>query len=435
MSNILAIVGRPNVGKSTFFNRLTQSRRAIVEETSGVTRDRHYGKSDWNGIEFSVIDTGGYVVGSDDIFEEEIRRQVSLAIEEADVIIFMVDVKSGLTGMDRDVADVLRKTSKKVFLAANKSDNPDRVNQTGEFYELGLGNVFPISSINGSGTGELLDEVVKVFEKRVIDDPIPDLPKLAVVGRPNVGKSSLVNAFLGDDRNIVTPHAGTTRDSIYTRFTGFGFDFLLVDTAGLRKKGKVRENIEFYSVMRSIRAIENSDVCFLMVDATEGFESQDQSIFHLIERNRKGVVIVVNKWDLIEKEPKTHLEFENFIRQKIAPFTDVPIVFTSVPKKQRIFKTLELGIQVYKRKGNRVSTSKLNDILLPIIEKTPPPAVKGKYIKVKYITQLKTNFPAFVFFCNLPQYVKDPYKRFLENKIRENFEFSGIPIQIYFRKK
>jgi GTP-binding protein len=435
MSNILAIVGRPNVGKSTFFNRLTQSRRAIVEETSGVTRDRHYGKSDWNGIEFSVIDTGGYVVGSDDIFEEEIRRQVSLAIDEADVIVFMVDVKTGLTGMDKDVADVLRKTNKKVFLVANKSDNPGRINETVEFYELGLGNVYPISSINGSGTGELLDDVVKIFEKRVIEDPMPDLPKFAVVGRPNVGKSSLVNAFLGDERNIVTPIAGTTRDSIYTRFTGFGFDFLLVDTAGLRKKVKVTENIEFYSVMRSIRAIENSDVCFLMVDATEGFESQDQNIFHLIERNRKGVVIVVNKWDLIEKESKTHLEFETFIRQKIAPFTDVPIVFTSVPKKQRIFKTLESGVGVYKRKSNRVSTSKLNETLLPVIEKTPPPSVKGKYVKVKYITQLKTNFPAFVFFCNLPQYVRDPYKRFLENKIRENFDFTGIPIQIYFRKK
>ncbi|MBN2175406.1 MAG: ribosome biogenesis GTPase Der [Bacteroidales bacterium] len=434
MSNILAIVGRPNVGKSTFFNRLTQSRRAIVEETSGVTRDRHYGKADWNGIEFSVIDTGGYVVGSDDIFEEEIRKQVSLAIDESDVIIFMVDVKTGLTGMDEDVGGVLRKSEKKVFLVANKVDHSGRIEDSMEFYKLGLGNIYPVSSINGSGTGELLDDVVKVFEKKTLE-PVPDLPKFAVVGRPNVGKSSLVNAFLGDERNIVTPIAGTTRDSIYTRFNGFGFDFLLVDTAGLRKKGKVTENIEFYSVMRSIRAIENSDVCFLMLDATDGFESQDQSIFHLVERNRKGIVIIVNKWDLIEKESKTHLEYENLIREKIAPFNDVPIIFTSVPTKQRIFKALETGVAVYKRKGTRISTSRLNEMLLPLIEKTPPPAVKGKYIRIKYITQLKTTFPAFVLFCNLPQYVKDPYKRFIENKIRENFDFSGVPMQIYFRKK
>ncbi len=352
MSNILAIVGRPNVGKSTFFNRLTQSRQAIVEETSGVTRDRHYGKSDWNGIDFSVIDTGGYVVGSDDIFEEEIRKQVTLAIEEADAIIFMVDVKSGLTGMDEDVADILRKTEKKVFLVVNKVDNATRINDASEFYQLGLGEVFTVSSINGSGTGELLDVVVKVFENKPPEEEI-DLPKFAIVGRPNVGKSSLVNAFLGDERNIVTPVAGTTRDSIYTRYNSFGFDFLLVDTAGVRKKAKVRENIEFYSVMRSIRAIENSDVCFLMVDASEGFESQDLNIFHLAERNRKGIVIVVNKWDLIEKETKTHLEFEEMIRNKIAPFNDVPIVFTSIPKKQRIFKALEIGSEVYKNKSNQ----------------------------------------------------------------------------------
>ncbi|MCD4683182.1 MAG: ribosome biogenesis GTPase Der [Bacteroidales bacterium] len=434
MSNILAIVGRPNVGKSTFFNRLTQSRQAIVEETSGVTRDRHYGKSDWNGFEFSVIDTGGYVVGSEDVFEEEIRKQISLAIEESDVIIFMVDVKSGLTGMDEDVAQVLRKTQKSVFLVANKVDNPDKINDAAEFYQLGLGEVFTVSSINGSGTGELLDEVVKVFEQKTIEE-IPDLPKFAVVGRPNVGKSSLVNAFLGDERNIVTPIAGTTRDSIYTHYNSFGFDFFLVDTAGLRKKGKVNENIEFYSVMRSIRAIENSDVCFLMVDASQGFESQDLNIFHLIEKNRKGVVIVVNKWDLIEKESKTHIKFEENIREKIAPFTDVPIVFTSIPKKQRIFKALELGSLVFKNKSNRISTSKLNEIFLPIVAKTPPPSVKGKYVKIKYITQIKTSFPAFVFFCNLPQYVKDPYKRFVENQIRKHFNFLGVPIQIYFRKK
>jgi len=434
MSNILAIVGRPNVGKSTFFNRLIEERQAIVEETSGVTRDRHYGKSDWNGVDFSVIDTGGYVVGSEDVFEEEIRKQVALAIDEADAIVFMVDVKSGLTGMDEDVANVLRRTKKQVFLVANKVDNPNRINDAAEFYKLGLGNVYCVSSINGSGTGDLLDEVVKVFEKKTAEE-IPDLPKFTIVGRPNVGKSSLVNAFLGDERNIVTPVAGTTRDSIYTRYNSFGFDFLLVDTAGVRKKGKVRENIEFYSVMRSIRAIENSDVCFLMVDASEGFESQDVNIFNLIERNRKGLVIVVNKWDLIEKETKTHLQFEEKIRGKIAPFTDVPIVFTSIPGKQRIFKALELGTNVYKNRSNRISTSKLNDILLPIITRTPPPSVKGKYVRIKYITQLKTSFPAFVFFCNLPQYIRDPYKRFIENQLRKLFNFNGVPIQIYFRKK
>ncbi|MCD4665663.1 MAG: ribosome biogenesis GTPase Der [Bacteroidales bacterium] len=434
MSNILAIVGRPNVGKSTFFNRLVQVRQAIVEETSGVTRDRHYGKSDWNGVEFSVIDTGGYVVGSDDVFEEEIRKQVNLAIDEADAIVFLVDVKSGVTGMDEDVANVLRKAKKKVFLVANKVDNQDRINDTMEFYELGLGNVYSISSINGSGTGDLLDEIVKIFEKDIPVD-LPDIPKFAIVGRPNVGKSSLVNAFLGDERNIVTSVAGTTRDSIYTRYNSFGFDFLLIDTAGLRKKGKVRENIEFYSVMRSIRAIENSDVCFLMVDASEGFEAQDVNIFNLIEKNRKGVVIVVNKWDLIEKDTKTSIEFEEAIRNKIAPFSDVPVVFTSIPKKQRIFKALELGTMVYKNRSNRITTSKLNNLLLPIIERTPPPAIKGKYVKIKYITQLKTSFPAFVFFCNLPQYIRDPYKRVLENQLRKNFNFHGVPIQIYFRKK
>lgn len=434
MSNILAIVGRPNVGKSTFFNRMTESRQAIVEETSGVTRDRHYGKADWNGIEFSVIDTGGYVVNSDDVFEEEIRKQVQLAIDEADAIVFMVDVKAGLMGMDEDVANVLRKTKKDIFLVANKVDNPDRINEAGEFYELGLGNVFSISSINGSGTGDLLDEIVKVFDVKETDE-LPDVPKFAIIGRPNVGKSSLVNAFLGDERNIVTPVAGTTRDSIYTRYNSFGFDFLLVDTAGLRKKGKVHENIEFYSVMRSIRAIENSDICFLMVDAKEGFEAQDLNIFRLVERNRKGVVIVVNKWDLIEKASNTHLELENKIREKIAPFSDVPVVFTSIPKKQRIFKALELGNMVYKNRSNKISTSKLNELLLPIIEKKPPPSVKGKYIKIKYITQLKTAFPAFVFFCNFPQYVKDPYKRFVENQLRKHFEFTGVPVQIYFRKK
>jgi GTP-binding protein len=435
MGNIVAIVGRPNVGKSTFFNRLVESRQAIVEPTSGVTRDRHYGKTDWNGIEFSVIDTGGYVVGSDDVFEEEIRKQVAFAINEADVIIFMVDVKEGLTGMDEDVANILRKSEKKVFLVVNKVDNNKRLIDANEFYQLGFDKIYCISSINGSGTGDLLDEVVKKFPETEKEE-IPDLPKYAVIGRPNVGKSSLINALIGDERNIVTPVAGTTRDSIYTRYNSFGFDFMLVDTAGLRKKGKVYENIEFYSVMRSIRAIENSDVCFLLIDAKDGFEGQDLNIFHLVEKNRKGVVIVVNKWDLIEKTSNTHIEFENKIREKVAPFKDVPIVFTSVINKQRIFKALEIAHQVYKNRSNRITTSKLNDILLPIIEATPPPAAsRGRYIKIKYITQLPTPFPAFVFFCNLPQDVKDSYKRFLENKIRENFDFTGAPIQIYFRKK
>ena len=434
MSNILAIVGRPNVGKSTFFNRLTESRQAIVEETSGVTRDRHYGHSDWNGISFSVIDTGGYVVGSDDIFEEEIRKQVTLAIDEADVIAFVVDVKDGLTTLDKEVADVLRRTKKKVFVVANKVDNPTRLGDAAEFYGLGLDEVYSISSINGSGTGDLLDEIVKEFDKKV-EEKLPDLPRFAVVGRPNVGKSSLVNALLGDERNIVTPVAGTTRDSIYTRYNSFGFEFLLVDTAGVRKKSKVRENIEFYSVMRSVRAIENSDVCMLMIDATEGFESQDVNIFQLIQRNRKGVVIIINKWDLVDKETNTHKDFESMIRDKIAPFNDVPIIFTSVPRKQRIHKALDTATTVYKNKARTISTSKLNELLLPIINKTPPPATKGKYIKIKYVTQLKTSFPAFVFFCNLPQYVKDPYKRFIENQLRKKFDFTGVPIQIFFRKK
>ena len=435
MGNIIAIVGRPNVGKSTFFNRLVESRQAIVEPTSGVTRDRHYGKTDWNGIEFSVIDTGGYVVGSNDIFEEEIRKQIAFAIDEADVIIFMVDVKEGLTGMDEDVANILRKSEKKVFLVVNKVDSNKRLIDANEFYQLGFDKIYCISSINGSGTGDLLDDVVKEFPETK-KEQIPDLPKYAVVGRPNVGKSSFINVLLGDERNIVTPVAGTTRDSIYTRYNSFGFDFMLVDTAGLRKKGKVYENIEFYSVMRSIRAIENSDVCLLLVDARDGFEGQDLNIFHLAEKNKKGVVIVVNKWDLINKESNTHKEFEAKIRERTAPFKDVPIVFTSVINKQRIFKALELAHKVYKNRSNRITTSKLNDFLLPIIEATPPPAAsRGRYIKIKYITQLPTPFPAFVFFCNLPQDVKDPYKRFLENKIRENFDFTGVPIQIYFRKK
>ncbi|MBI9039388.1 MAG: ribosome biogenesis GTPase Der [Bacteroidales bacterium] len=434
MGNILAIVGRPNVGKSTFFNRLTKSRQAIVEETSGVTRDRHYGISDWNGFDFSLIDTGGYVVGSDDVFEEEIRKQVILAIEEADVIIFLVDVKDGLTSLDEDVANLLRKSDKKVFLVVNKVDTSAKIGDASEFYSLGLGEVYCISSITGSGTGELLDDVVKEF-LHIEEEEVTDLPKFAVVGRPNVGKSSLINSLIGTDRNIVTPVAGTTRDSIYTPYNSYGFEFLFVDTAGLRKKSKVSENIEFYSVMRSIRAIENSDVCLILIDATQGFESQDQNIFHLAEKNRKGIVIVVNKWDLVDKETNTHKEFEERIRQQIAPFSDVPIVFTSVITKQRIIKTLEIARDVYKKRSIRITTSKLNDLMLPIIQNTPPPALKGKYIRIKYVTQLKTSFPAFAFFCNHPQYVKDAYKRFLENKLRELFDFTGVPIQIYFREK
>jgi GTPase len=434
MPNIVAIVGRPNVGKSTFFNRLIKSRVAIVDETAGVTRDRHYGQSDWNGIEFSIIDTGGYVYGSDDIFEEEIRKQVELAVGEADVIVFMVDVKEGLSPMDEDVAMLLRKSRKKVFLVANKVDNNIRSFEVHEFHRLGLGEVYGVSAINGSGTGELLDDIVKEFKDTVMPE-IPDLPKIAVVGRPNVGKSSLINALLGEERHIVTPIAGTTRDTIYTPYNAFGFEFLLVDTAGLRKKGKVSENIEFYSVMRAIRAIEESDICLLMIDAVDGIESQDLNILRLIENNRKGVVILVNKWDLVEKSNNTTKDFEQFIRSKTAPFTDIPIVFTSVINKQRIFKAMELAKKVYENRSRKISTSKLNELLLPIIQATPPPQTKGKFVKVKYITQLKNSSPAFVFFCNLPQYIREPYQRFIENKLRESFDFSGVPIQIFFRQK
>nr|NQU92614.1 ribosome biogenesis GTPase Der [Bacteroidota bacterium] len=434
MANILAIVGRPNVGKSTLFNRLIGQRQAIVEETSGVTRDRHYGKCDWNGIEFSVIDTGGYVVGSDDVFEDEIRKQVDFAIDESDVILLLVDARVGLSPLDQDVAEILRKSKKKVLLAANKVDTSKQAYDHTEFYSLGLGNIYPLSAMNGGGTGELLDEVTTYFEEREVDDE-GDLPKYAVVGRPNVGKSSLINALLGSDRNIVTNVPGTTRDTINTRYTSFGFDFLLVDTAGVRKKGKVYENIEFYSVMRSIRAIENSNVCLLLVDATQGFEGQDLNILHLIEKNRKAVVVVVNKWDLVEKESNTHVEFENEIKKKTAPFTDYRIVFTSVISKQRIFKALEFANEAFKNQSRKITTSVLNNMLLPIIEKTPPPMIKGKRIKVKYVTQLPTKFPAFAFYCNLPQYIKEPYKRFIENKLRESFDFTGVQVQIYFRKK
>lgn len=435
MNNILAIVGRPNVGKSTLFNRLTQSKEAIVESVSGVTRDRIYGNSDWNGIDFSVIDTGGFVQGSDDVFEEEIRKQVLFAIDEADAIVFVVDTRTGVTPLDEDVAELLRRSGKNIFVAANKADAPNQSNLIGEFYSLGLGEVFPISAENGNGTGDLLDEVVKDFDQSEGEE-YPDIPRIAVIGRPNVGKSSLINTLLGDERNIVTPVAGTTRDSIYTPFKGFGHEFMLVDTAGLRKKGKVYEDVEFYSTLRTIRSIEKADVCLVMLDAKQGIDKQDVSIFHLAEKNRKGIVVVVNKWDLIEKSNNTHLEFEKKIRARFAPFNDVPIVFTSVHEKQRIFKALNFAEEVFVKRSKRISTSKLNDLLLPIIEQTPHPmASRGRYIRIKYVMQLKTNSPQFVFFCNLPEEVKDPYKRFLENKIRKNFDFRGVPIQLFFRKK
>ncbi len=435
MSNIVALVGRPNVGKSTLFNRLTQTRSAIVDAVSGVTRDRHYGKSHWNGVDFSVIDTGGYVLNSDDAFEGEIKSQVEVAIEEASVILFMLDTREGLTSMDKDVAKMLRSSGKKVFVVANKVDSAKNVHDAVVFYELGLGDVYSIAAISGSGTGDLLDEVVKSFETIYEEVPQEELPKFAIIGRPNVGKSSLINTLIGEARNIVTPVAGTTRDTIYSRYKSFGFDFYLVDTAGIRKKGKVSENIEFYSVMRSIRAIEYSDVCILLLDATQGVESQDVNIFTLAARNHKGVVIMVNKWDLIEKDTNSTKMFEAEIRKRIAPFQDVPIVFTSVLTKQRIFKAMEIAIEVYHNRLRKIPTSKLNEQLSPIIEKTPPPAVKGKYIKVKYITQLSTHYPSFVFFCNLPQYIREPYQRFVENQIRKLWNFTGVPITVYFRKK
>lgn len=434
MSNIVAIVGRPNVGKSTFFNRLIQRREAIVDAVSGVTRDRHYGKSDWNGKEFSLIDTGGYVLGSDDIFEAEIDKQVELAIDEADAIIFMVNVEDGVTGMDEDVAKLLRKVDKPVFLVVNKVDNGKREEDAVEFYALGLGNYYTIASINGSGTGDLLDDLVEALPEKeeVVEE---ELPRFAVVGRPNAGKSSFINALIGEDRYIVTDIAGTTRDSIDTKYNRFGFEFNLVDTAGIRRKSKVKEDLEFYSVMRSVRAIEHSDVCLLVVDATRGFDGQVQNIFWLAERNRKGVVILVNKWDLVEKDNKTTKEFEKYIRRQIEPFTDVPIVFISTLTKQRIFKAIETAVEVYKNRSKRIKTSVLNEVLLPIIESNPPPAYKGKYVKIKYIMQLPTPQPQFAFFCNLPQYVKEAYKRFLENKLREHFDFNGVPVTVYMRKK
>ena len=434
MSRIVAIVGRPNVGKSTLFNRLTDSREAIVDEISGVTRDRNYGVSHWNGIDFSVIDTGGYVQNSDDIFEEEINKQVLLAIEEADVILFMVDVTTGIHDLDASVASLLRRVDKKIIVVVNKVDNGERLMYATEFYNLGLGDYFPLSSMNGSGTGELLDEVVKHLP---VEEPgiIPDLPRIAIVGRPNVGKSSLVNSLLGEERNIVTPVAGTTRDSIYTRYNKFQHDFLLVDTAGLRKKGKVSEDIEFYSVMRAVRTIENSDICLLLIDATRGIESQDLNIMSLIQKNNKGMIVLVNKWDLIEKENNTTIAIEKDIKEKTAPFTDYPILFISAINKQRIHKVLDLIAQVNQNRNRKISTSELNEVMLQVVKNNPPPALKGKYVKIKYVTQLPIYTPAFAFFCNLPQYIKDPYKRYLENRMREKFEFTGAPIRIFFRKK
>ncbi len=437
MSNIVAIVGRPNVGKSQLFNRLTGQRQAIVDDESGVTRDRHYGKSDWNGKEFTVIDTGGYVKGSDDIFEDEIRKQVELAIDEADAIIFVTDVEEGITGLDKDVAKMLRKTEKPVFLTVNKVDNTKRQNDALEFYNLGLGDkIYPISAINGSGTGDLLDDVVKVLpNQEESEEPESEIPKFTVVGRPNAGKSTLINALLGEERNIVTDIAGTTRDTVATRYNKFNQEFDLIDTAGIRRKTKVSEDIEFYSVMRAIRAIENSDVVFLVVDATRGFESQDQKIFDLARKNNKGVVILVNKWDLIDKETNTAKQFIEHIKNEIAPFNDVPILFISAKNKQRIFKAIEEGMHVFENRKRKIKTSKLNEVMLPYVQQNPPPAHKGKYIKIKFVTQLPTHSPKFAFFANLPQYIKDPYKRYLENKLRENFDFTGVPIEIYFRKK
>ena len=437
MGNLVAIVGRPNVGKSTLFNRLTKTRQAIVNEQAGTTRDRQYGKSEWQGKEFSVVDTGGWVVNSDDIFEGEIRKQVVLAMDEADVILFVVDVMNGVTDLDMDVASILRRSKTPVIVVANKADNNSWQYSAAEFYSLGLGDPYCISAINGSGTGELLDLILSKFRKEAAEELDEEIPRFAVVGRPNAGKSSIINAFIGEERNIVTEIAGTTRDSIYTRYDKFGFDFYLVDTAGIRKKNKVNEDLEYYSVIRSIRAIENSDVCILMLDATRGIEGQDLNIFSLIQRNQKGLVVVVNKWDLVEdKSTKVMKHYEDAIRNRLAPFTDFPIIFASALTKQRIFKVLETAKEVYQARTTRISTARLNEALLPMIEAYPPPSNKGKYIKIKYITQLpNTQIPSFVFFANLPQYVKEPYKRFLENQIRERWKLSGTPINIFIRQK
>jgi GTP-binding protein len=434
MSQIVAIVGRPNVGKSTLFNRLTDSRSAIVDETSGVTRDRNYGICTWNGVDFSIIDTGGYVENSDDIFEGEINKQVLLAIDESDIILFMVDVTIGIHELDKSVADLLRRSDKKVILVVNKVDNGERLLDANEFYSLGLGNYFPLSSINGSGTGDLLDSVVMNLPEKE-PEQIPDIPRIAIVGRPNVGKSSLVNSLLGEERNIVTPLAGTTRDSIYTRYNKYQHDFLLVDTAGLRKKAKVNEDVEFYAVMRAVRTIENSDICLLLIDGTRGLEAQDMNIMSLILKNSKGMIILVNKWDLVEKDNNTAKIFEKEIRGKTAPFTDYPVLFISAINKQRIYNILDLVETVNCNRTRKIPTPELNEVMLEIVRQNPPPSLKGKYIKIKYVTQLPTFTPSFAFFCNLPQYVKEPYRRFIENRMREKFDFTGIPIRIFFRKK
>ncbi len=431
---LVAIVGRPNVGKSTLFNRLVGMRKAITDDTAGTTRDRHYGRSDWGGREFSVIDTGGYVTGSDDVFEEEIRKQVHLAIDEADLILFMVEVSTGITDLDMIVADILRRSKKKVLLIVNKVDNNSQLYGSAEFYSLGLGDPVSISSMSGSGTGEMMDAIMAALPEDTPEEDL-DLPRITVVGRPNVGKSSLTNALLGEERNIVTPIAGTTRDAIHTRYNKYGMDFFLVDTAGLRKKGKVTEDLEFYSVMRSIRSIESSDVCILMLDASQGIESQDMNIFSLIVKNKKGCVVVVNKWDLVEKGNNTMKEWREFIQGKLAPFSDVPIIFTSVPSKQRIMEVLQTAVRVYESRRRRIPTSQVNDVMLPIIEATPPPSVKGKYIRIKYAQMLPSPTPSFAFFVNLPQYIREPYRRFLENQIRAQWDFEGVPLQIFFRQK
>lgn len=434
LGNIVAIVGRPNVGKSTLFNRLTDSRQAITDETAGVTRDRNYGKAEWNGREFSVIDTGGYALGSEDIFEAEIRKQVELAVDEASLILFVVDGIEGLHDTDITIARILNKSGKKVVLVVNKIDNFKQISDANEFYSLGLGDFFCIASASGSGTGDLLDEVVRQLPE-VTEENLDEIPKFAIVGRPNVGKSSLTNSLIGEERSIVTSIAGTTRDSIHTRYQKFGFDFILIDTAGIRKKAKVHEDLEFFSVMRSIRAIEESDVCLLMIDATEGMEAQDLNIFSLAEKNNRGVMILVNKWDLVEKNHKSTKEFEDRIRERIAPFRDVPILFISALTKQRIHKALEIAVQVFENRKRKIPTHKLNEFILPIIENQPPPATKGKYVKIKFVSQLPMHYPAFAFFCNLPQYVAEPYKRFLENRLRQEYDFSGVPISIFMRKK
>ena len=434
MGNIVAIVGRPNVGKSTLFNRLTESRNAIVDEMEGVTRDRQYGKAFWNGIDFSLVDTGGYITHSEDIFENEIRKQVILAMEEADTILFLVDVTIGITDLDEAIAEMLRKIDKPVLLVVNKVDNSGRQYEAQEFYRFGLGEIYCVSSINGSGTGDMLDALVGTFRKTT-DENIDDIPRFAIVGRPNVGKSSLLNALIGEERHIVTPISGTTRDSIYTRYTKYHHDFYLVDTAGLRKKGKVHEDLEYYSVIRSVRAIESSDICLILIDATLGMESQDLNILDLALRNNKGVVLLVNKWDLVEKETNSVRNFEKKIREKIAPFTDLPIIFTSALTKQRIHKVLDTAIEVYQTRKKRISTSDLNEWLEKVVDAFPPPSVKGKYIRIKYVTQLPNKTPVFAFFCNLPQYVRESYKRYLENKLRESFNFTGVPVRIYMRKK